>query len=160
MPLLLMQFFYLPADLKAFERRLTEYVSCLQPATGRWRSKSFQPDLLLIEYTSRLQFKQCCWISETSIVHQKNAYCNLHIFIIFFVVILIVVSVCTATGAWNWLIDPDTQKVRFKSFTDHFYKEMSDYHRRPHSACMPFLSFPLLPGFFLLIFMESSVFHH
>lgn len=28
------------ADLKAFERRLTEYVSCLQPATGRWRSKS------------------------------------------------------------------------------------------------------------------------
>lgn len=28
-----------------------------------------------------------------------------------FKVILIVVSVCTATGAWNWLIDPDTQKV-------------------------------------------------
>lgn len=26
-------------DLKAFERRLTEYVSCLQPATGRWRSR-------------------------------------------------------------------------------------------------------------------------
>ncbi|TRY65142.1 hypothetical protein DNTS_022291 [Danionella cerebrum] len=50
-------------DLKAFERRLTEYVSCLQPATGRWR------------------------------------------------MILIVVSVCTATGAWNWLIDPDTQKI-------------------------------------------------
>ncbi|MEQ2202442.1 hypothetical protein XENOCAPTIV_031005, partial [Xenoophorus captivus] len=54
-------------DLKAFERRLTEYVSCLQPATGRWR------------------------------------------------MILIVVSVCTATGAWNWLIDPDTQKVTFFS---------------------------------------------
>uniref|UniRef100_A0A673MR49 Nuclear envelope phosphatase-regulatory subunit 1 n=1 Tax=Sinocyclocheilus rhinocerous TaxID=307959 RepID=A0A673MR49_9TELE len=51
----------------AFERRLTEYVSCLQPATGRWR------------------------------------------------MILIVVSVCTATGAWNWLIDPDTQKVSFLS---------------------------------------------
>uniref|UniRef100_A0A674MA59 Nuclear envelope phosphatase-regulatory subunit 1 n=1 Tax=Takifugu rubripes TaxID=31033 RepID=A0A674MA59_TAKRU len=46
-------------DLKAFERRLTEYVSCLQPATGRWR------------------------------------------------MILLVVSVCTATGAWNWLIDPE-----------------------------------------------------
>lgn len=26
-------------DLKAFERRLTEYIACLQPATGRWRSK-------------------------------------------------------------------------------------------------------------------------
>ncbi|GAB1293444.1 Nuclear envelope phosphatase-regulatory subunit 1 [Apodemus speciosus] len=25
-------------------------------------------------------------------------------------VLLIVVSVCTATGAWNWLIDPETQK--------------------------------------------------
>ncbi|KAG5839193.1 hypothetical protein ANANG_G00202370 [Anguilla anguilla] len=56
-------------DLKAFERRLTEYVSCLQPATGRWR------------------------------------------------MILIVVSVCTATGAWNWLIDPDTQKVRVSFFS-------------------------------------------
>uniref|UniRef100_H2S433 Nuclear envelope phosphatase-regulatory subunit 1 n=1 Tax=Takifugu rubripes TaxID=31033 RepID=H2S433_TAKRU len=53
-------------DLKAFERRLTEYVSCLQPATGRWRT------------------------------------------------ILLVVSVCTATGAWNWLIDPDTQKVSWR----------------------------------------------
>ncbi|XP_075693629.1 nuclear envelope phosphatase-regulatory subunit 1 isoform X2 [Rhinoderma darwinii] len=56
---------YKSRDLKAFERRLTEYVSCLQPATGRWR------------------------------------------------MILIVVSVCTATGAWNWLIDPETQKVSF-----------------------------------------------
>lgn len=27
------------SDLKAFERRLTEYIACLQPATGRWRSK-------------------------------------------------------------------------------------------------------------------------
>ncbi|XP_011802022.1 PREDICTED: nuclear envelope phosphatase-regulatory subunit 1 [Colobus angolensis palliatus] len=27
--------------------------------------------------------------------------------------LLIVVSVCTATGAWNWLIDPETQKVSF-----------------------------------------------
>ena len=28
---------FLFADLKAFERRLTEYVSCLGPQTGRWR---------------------------------------------------------------------------------------------------------------------------
>ncbi|RLW01197.1 hypothetical protein DV515_00008264 [Chloebia gouldiae] len=54
-------------DLKAFERRLTEYIACLQPATGRWR------------------------------------------------MILIVVSVCTATGAWNWLIDPETQKLQHPS---------------------------------------------
>lgn len=32
-------------------------------------------------------------------------------------VILIVVSVCTATGAWNWLIDPDTQKVSISGQT-------------------------------------------
>ncbi|CAN0366357.1 nuclear envelope phosphatase-regulatory subunit 1 isoform X2 [Petromyzon marinus] len=52
-------------DLKAFERRLTEIISCLQPATGRWR------------------------------------------------MVLIVVSVCTATGAWNWITDPETQQVAF-----------------------------------------------
>ncbi|XP_032833529.1 nuclear envelope phosphatase-regulatory subunit 1 isoform X1 [Petromyzon marinus] len=50
-------------DLKAFERRLTEIISCLQPATGRWR------------------------------------------------MVLIVVSVCTATGAWNWITDPETQQL-------------------------------------------------
>lgn len=26
------------ADLKAFERRLTEVIACLQPSTTRWRS--------------------------------------------------------------------------------------------------------------------------
>ncbi|KAF0043485.1 hypothetical protein F2P81_004822 [Scophthalmus maximus] len=64
-------------DLKAFERRLTEYVSCLQPATGRWR------------------------------------------------MILIVVSVCTATGAWNWLIDPDTQKTLYLAFAESL-RSLSD----------------------------------
>uniref|UniRef100_A0A8V5GX36 Nuclear envelope phosphatase-regulatory subunit 1 n=1 Tax=Melopsittacus undulatus TaxID=13146 RepID=A0A8V5GX36_MELUD len=34
--------------------------------------------------------------------------------------ILIVVSVCTTSGAWNWLIDPETQKVSFFiSFWNH-----------------------------------------
>ena len=32
-------FFTYPVDLKAFERRLTEVIASLQPATGRWRSK-------------------------------------------------------------------------------------------------------------------------
>uniref|UniRef100_UPI00358E97A2 nuclear envelope phosphatase-regulatory subunit 1 isoform X2 n=1 Tax=Myxine glutinosa TaxID=7769 RepID=UPI00358E97A2 len=52
-------------DLKAFERRLTEIISGIQPATGRWR------------------------------------------------MVLIVVSVCTATGAWTWITDPETQQVAF-----------------------------------------------
>uniref|UniRef100_A0A3B4TTU1 Nuclear envelope phosphatase-regulatory subunit 1 n=1 Tax=Seriola dumerili TaxID=41447 RepID=A0A3B4TTU1_SERDU len=52
------------SDLKAFERRLTEYVSLV----------------IVITMADKM-----------------------------------LVSVCTATGAWNWLIDPDTQKVSFFS---------------------------------------------
>ncbi|GLV42848.1 CTD nuclear envelope phosphatase 1 regulatory subunit 2 [Carabus blaptoides fortunei] len=52
-------------DLKAFERRLTEVIACLQPSTTRWR------------------------------------------------IVLAVISVCTAAGAWHWLTDPDTPTVSF-----------------------------------------------
>uniref|UniRef100_A0A1B6GLG6 Transmembrane protein 188 n=1 Tax=Cuerna arida TaxID=1464854 RepID=A0A1B6GLG6_9HEMI len=52
-------------DLKAFERRLTEVIACLQPTTSRWR------------------------------------------------VILVLVSVCTSMGAYNWLSDPETSVVSF-----------------------------------------------
>lgn len=52
-------------DLKAFERRLTEVISCLQPSTARWR------------------------------------------------ILLAVVSICTAVGAWHWLTDPNTSEVSF-----------------------------------------------
>ncbi|KAG8227140.1 hypothetical protein J437_LFUL001684 [Ladona fulva] len=52
-------------DLKAFERRLTEVIACLQPATIRWR------------------------------------------------ILLAVVSICTAAGAWHWLSDPQTSAVSF-----------------------------------------------
>ena len=31
--------FFIFIDLKAFERRLTEVIACLQPATRRWRCK-------------------------------------------------------------------------------------------------------------------------
>ncbi|KAK3919816.1 Nuclear envelope phosphatase-regulatory subunit 1 [Frankliniella fusca] len=53
------------SDLKAFERRLTEVISCLQPSTTRWR------------------------------------------------ILLAVVSICTAVGAWHWLTDPNTSEVSF-----------------------------------------------
>lgn len=52
-------------DLKAFERRLTEVIAQLQPATSRWR------------------------------------------------LLLFIVSICTASGAWTWLWDPQTSKVSF-----------------------------------------------
>jgi len=59
-------------DLKAFERRIMEYISFLQPATARWR------------------------------------------------IILIVTSVCTASGAWLWLMDPETSREPFlKSLWQH-----------------------------------------
>uniref|UniRef100_H2ZIX7 Nuclear envelope phosphatase-regulatory subunit 1 n=1 Tax=Ciona savignyi TaxID=51511 RepID=H2ZIX7_CIOSA len=52
-------------DLKAFERRIMEYIAYLQPSTSRWR------------------------------------------------IVLIIVSVCTATGAWLWLMDPNTSRNPF-----------------------------------------------
>jgi len=59
-------------DLKAFERRLTEVIACLQPATTRWR------------------------------------------------IILAVISLCTAVGAWQWLMDPRTSQVTFfQSLVNH-----------------------------------------
>ncbi|XP_071451013.1 nuclear envelope phosphatase-regulatory subunit 1 isoform X1 [Hetaerina americana] len=62
------------ADLKAFERRLTEVIACLQPATIRWR------------------------------------------------ILLAVVSICTAAGAWHWLSDPQTSAVSFtQSLWNHPY---------------------------------------
>lgn len=128
-------------DLKAFERRLTEYVSCLQPATGRWRSK------YLCWLTK--PFDSCfIWCALCIRVIALNSTCvhyhtqdykdtvSLDISCAGYIVlgkdfmflhwvsfsglvsvILIVVSVCTATGAWNWLIDPDTQKVRLSGRT-------------------------------------------
>ncbi|KAK7789013.1 hypothetical protein R5R35_012698 [Gryllus longicercus] len=56
-------------DLKAFERRLTEVIACLQPSTTRWR--------------------------------------------ILVAVVLAVMSICTAVGAWHWLTDPHTSAVSF-----------------------------------------------
>lgn len=59
-------------DLKAFERRLTEVIACLEPSTLRWR------------------------------------------------IVLVVVSVCVATGAGQWLMDPLTRIVPLSvSLTNH-----------------------------------------
>lgn len=58
------------ADLKAFERRLTEYVSCLQPATGRWRSKSGQ--IFIESFSSSLKSELCLWSKARSV----HAYHN------------------------------------------------------------------------------------
>ncbi|XP_018336793.1 nuclear envelope phosphatase-regulatory subunit 1 isoform X2 [Agrilus planipennis] len=59
-------------DLKAFERRLTEVIACLQPSTIRWR------------------------------------------------IVLLVVSLCVATGAGQWLMDPVTRVVPLsQSLSNH-----------------------------------------
>ncbi|XP_026468727.1 nuclear envelope phosphatase-regulatory subunit 1 isoform X1 [Ctenocephalides felis] len=65
-------------DLKAFERRLTEVIACLQPSTNRWR------------------------------------------------VVLAVISICTAVGAWYWLTDPTTPVVSLvQSLWSHPYFTIS-----------------------------------
>lgn len=119
------------ADLKAFERRLTEYVSCLQPATGRWRSKylQFQLCLTIISNISRVNGSQPEYFEFYCKGFRPTLFCHLfsgdiHQYLTFVSVILIVVSVCTATGAWNWLIDPDTQKVSvYVIKQDTFHKD-------------------------------------
>jgi len=59
-------------DLKAFERRLTEVIACLQPSTTRWR------------------------------------------------IVLVAVSLCVATGAGQWLMDPVTRIVPLsQSLSNH-----------------------------------------
>ncbi|CAG9855713.1 unnamed protein product [Phyllotreta striolata] len=60
------------ADLKAFERRLTEVIACLHPSTTRWR------------------------------------------------IVLLGVSLCVATGASQWILDPETRIVSLsQSLTNH-----------------------------------------
>jgi len=44
-------------DLKAFERRLTEVISAIQPATGRWRSKNLYYYTWLIMITIYLLYE-------------------------------------------------------------------------------------------------------
>ncbi|CAL1682943.1 unnamed protein product [Lasius platythorax] len=65
-------------DLKAFERRLTEVIASLQPATTRWR------------------------------------------------MLLGLISICTAIGAWHWLTDPNTSAVSFtQSLCNHPFFTMA-----------------------------------
>lgn len=70
-------------DLKAFERRLTEVIACLNPSTLRWRSK-FIYEKFAIELN----------LNET-----------------IFSVVLTIMSISTSIGAWYWLTDPRTSVV-------------------------------------------------
>lgn len=97
---------------------------------------------------------------------------DIHQYLTFVSVILIVVSVCTATGAWNWLIDPDTQKVSVFVMSAWLCMWQS---RIPFTqisvsvilvwlrvfACLISLYLWLsFSGVFLLIVVEPSVLHH
>ncbi|KAH8342339.1 hypothetical protein KR059_002153, partial [Drosophila kikkawai] len=72
------------ADLKAFERRLTEVVSSYRPSTFRWRSKC--------------TFTRGCTLRALITVE-------------FLAVVLSAMSMCTAISAWYWLRDPRTTTV-------------------------------------------------
>lgn len=73
-------------DLKAFERRLTEVIACLQPSTLRYRSKySFS------------------WIVQNDFYLLTNK--------IPIPVILVTAAISISIGAWYWLTDPKTSVV-------------------------------------------------
>lgn len=83
-----------------------------------------------------------------------------------FSVILIVVSVCTATGAWNWLIDPDTQKVRISEQATQTVTCMQSKaddgvslykYSRYKNDCLKFAWTHLLLSVFLEQFFTGSV---
>ncbi|KAH8266043.1 hypothetical protein KR038_001077, partial [Drosophila bunnanda] len=74
------------ADLKAFERRLTEVVSSYRPSTFRWRSKYLLPQ------------------------RQAGAPWSV-ITVELLAVVLSAMSMCTAISAWYWLRDPRTTIV-------------------------------------------------
>lgn len=83
------------SDLKAFERRLTEVIASVQPATRRWRSK-------LHSFSSHYSIGVIC---------SDN---------LAFAVSLALVFVCVAVGACYWLQDPDLYKISlFQSLFRH-----------------------------------------
>lgn len=91
-------------------------------------------------------------------------------------VILIVVSVCTATGAWNWLIDPDTQKVCTHLLSHQKYWGTSTslpetrrflwatvthiFTKSGEQVILLVFIYLCFAGLFLFIIMESSLLHH
>ncbi|CAB0004391.1 unnamed protein product, partial [Nesidiocoris tenuis] len=85
-------------DLKAFERRLTEVIDCLQPATQRWR------------------------------------------------IVLAIMTICTAIGAYYWLIDPATPDVSFhQSLINHPFFTVSSLMLGKHDnyLCKILMKLPL-----------------
>lgn len=87
-------------DLKAFERRLTEVIACVNPSTIRWRSEYFAEISIHLSNMLPLEGNNTMGI-PTLIV----------IFTLFLIVVLAIMSVVTSVGAYYWLTDPKTAVV-------------------------------------------------
>lgn len=100
-------------DLKAFERRLTEVIGYLNPQTKRWRS-NFSPLSSCLSH---------CIFSRLASVFALHC---IHIHVLFSSVILFISSICTAIGAWQWLMDPVTSQATFlQSLMNHMFFTIS-----------------------------------
>lgn len=86
-------FFFISTDLKAFERRLTEVISCVHPSTVRWRSM----------YTISLLIYARIFFEKNKKTNRFNTFD--------FAVMLTIMSIITSVGAWHWLTDPKTAVV-------------------------------------------------
>ncbi|XP_053675215.1 nuclear envelope phosphatase-regulatory subunit 1 homolog [Anopheles nili] len=98
-------------DLKAFERRLTEVVACLQPPTLRWR--------LLLGVTSLMTIVGAFyWLTDprTSIVPLVESLLNHSIFTISTIVLLILF----VFGIHNLVIAPHIITTRTKNVLAEF----------------------------------------
>lgn len=119
MCLLVTSNFLLFSDLKAFERRLTEVIASLQPATLRWRSMIFYLSVSVIFYkTLLLDDNVTLMLLIHFVTRCKFILCIFNVSL--FSVLLGFISVCTAIGAWHWLTDPNTPAVSFtQSLCNH-----------------------------------------
>ncbi|VVD03263.1 unnamed protein product [Leptidea sinapis] len=69
-------------DLKAFERRLTEVIACLQPATTRWRSDCIGNCVVVYSYSCLAladRSTHSCCITDTVSMESSVLCCNINI---------------------------------------------------------------------------------
>lgn len=83
------------------------------------KQKTNVEKLPFTKYSKKLVQTYSDWSSVITNIEQKTyiilGQCFMLLHWVSFsclVSVILIVSVCTATGAWNWLTDPDTQKVR------------------------------------------------
>ncbi|XP_030019981.1 nuclear envelope phosphatase-regulatory subunit 1 isoform X1 [Manduca sexta] len=104
-------------DLKAFERRLTEVIACLQPATMRWR-------ILLTVVSVCTAIAAYHWLMDplTSVVTLTQSLWN-HLFFTFTSTFLVLLFV---TGVHRKVVAPSIITARTRSVLNDFNMSCDD----------------------------------